>query len=137
MKKLLFAVLMSAGLAALSTPFEATAQDSLELAGDADRGERVFRQCRSCHGFDPNRRLQGPHLVGVFGREAGTVEGFRYSRAMRDSGIVWTEESLTAYMTDPRGYLPGTTMVQRIRNPDDMPDLLAYMLRESAAAEAP
>lgn len=134
MKKLLCAGLLSAGLAALAMP--AAAQDGLAIDGDADRGERVYRQCRSCHGFDPNRRLQGPHLVGIFGRQAGAVEGFRYSRAMRDSGIEWTEESLTAYLTDPRGYLPGTTMVQRIRNPDDMPDLLAYIMRESAAAEA-
>ena len=134
MKRLMW---VGAGLAALAMPATAPAQDDPVVVGDADRGEQVYRQCRSCHGFDPNRRLQGPHLVGLFGRPAGSVDGFRYSRAMRDSGIVWTEESLTAYLTDPRGYLPGTTMVQRIRDPDDMPDLLAYIAREGGTAEMP
>ena len=137
MKVLLHAVVLaSVWVAVPVVPTAADAEDTLTTVADADRGERAFRQCSSCHSFDPNRRMQGSHLVGLIGRTAGTVEGVRFSRAMRESGIVWTEETLTAYLVDPRGFLPGTTMVQRIRNADDIPDLLAYIIREGSAPEA-
>ncbi len=104
---------------------------------DPARGERAFRQCATCHSFDPARRLQGPHLAGVIGRPAGSVEGFRYSRAMTQAGIVWGEDQLTAYLTNPRRFLPGTSMILAIRNPADIPDLLAFLQQRADTSPAP
>lgn len=103
------------------------ASAATEVAGDPSAGERAFRQCAACHSVQPGQNRVGPHLFGVYGREAGSVERFRYSRAMRDSDIVWDETTLAAYLADPRNFLPGTSMVLRLRNPDDLPDLIAYL----------
>ena len=97
-----------------------------ELA--ASGGEVYQRRCSACHvaGAEDNR--VGPHLVRVFGRVAGSVEGFRYSSAMVESGIVWTEETLTAYLADPRGYIPRNRMAfAGMRDPDDIAALMAYL----------
>ncbi len=76
----------------------------------------------------------GPSLAGVFGRNAGTAEGFdRYSSAMKDSGVVWSEESLDAYLADPKGYIPGNKMAFRgLRDEEDREDLIAYLKQETA-----
>lgn len=99
-------------------------------AGDAGRGEQVFRQCAACHSFDPAERRPGPHLQGLFGRTAGTVEGFRYSDAMAGSGIVWDDATLSAYLLDPRGNLPGTRKPVGLRDEADIQDVLAYLRQE-------
>ncbi|MEL6688539.1 MAG: c-type cytochrome [Pseudomonadota bacterium] len=101
------------------------------LIGDPVAGERVFRQCVACHVFDPEVRKTGPHLQGVFGRTAGSVEGVRYSRAMEDSGIVWTPETMGPYLLNPRDVVPGTSMVIALRGADNLDDLLAYIAQES------
>lgn len=102
-------------------------------AQELDPGERVFRRaCAACHNFNPERRMPGPHLVGIIGRRAGSVEGARYSRALSQADFVWDDAALTAYLTSPRTFLPGTTMVERLRNPDDLPPLLAYLRRQGA-----
>ena len=112
-----------------------------EGAGDAARGEVVFRQCQSCHevGADAENRV-APHLNMVFGRAVGTVEGFRYSNALRNAGtdgLVWQDGTLDAFLTDPRGYLPGTRMSYRgLPDPQDRMDLLAYLHRFSGSDEA-
>ena len=108
------------GVAAVSAP--AGAQ-----TGDPAAGERIFRQCAACHTVEPDRHRAGPSLYGVFGQQAGAVEGFRYSRAMREADIVWDEETLTAYLADPNGFLPGTSMRIALRNAKDAPDLIAYL----------
>ncbi|WP_299396983.1 cytochrome c family protein [Pelagibius sp.] len=110
------------GAAAVSAP--AGAQTT---AGDAAAGELVFRQCAACHTVEPDRHRAGPSLYGVFGQQAGAVEGFRYSRAMREADVVWDEETLTAYLADPNGFLPGTSMRIALRNAEDAPDLIAYL----------
>ncbi len=121
--------LLAGGLAVLvATAGPARAQDP-------DAGERIFRRaCAACHSFDPQRRMPGPHLLGIFGRRAGSVEGARYSRALSRADIVWDEANLTAYITSPRTFLPGTTMVERLRNPDDVPVILDYLRRHAAPA---
>jgi cytochrome c len=86
----------AAGAAALAA---AGAALPLAAAADADlaAGERVFRsQCMGCHAIEEGRNRAGPTLHGLFGREAGTLEGFDYSDAMREAGIVWSEETLDA-----------------------------------------
>jgi cytochrome c len=96
--------------------------------GDPEAGERVFRQCQACHVVDAEQNRVGPHLVGIFGREAGAVEGFNYSDAMAGSGIVWDEETIAAYLADPRGYIPGNRMAfAGLRQDQQIQDVIAYM----------
>ncbi len=96
--------------------------------GDPAAGERVFRQCQACHVIDAEQNRVGPHLVGIFGRPAGAVAGFNYSPAMANSGIVWDEETIAAYLADPRGYISGNRMAfAGLRNPEQIADVIAYM----------
>ncbi len=127
--------LADAGDAALNAASDA-ASDAAggfgALVGDATKGKRLYIQCQSCHTLIEGRNLVGPSLYKIVGREAGTVEGFRYSDANANSGVVWTEDALFAFMEDPRGYMPGTRMIfPGVRKPQDRADIIAY-LQESA-----
>ena len=74
-------------------------------------GQILFEhRCRSCHADDPSLKSYGPSLVGVIGRKAGSVEGFTYSDTLKSSGLVWTAESLRAWMANNTGIMPGTRM---------------------------
>lgn len=74
-------------------------------------GEKVFKKCKSCHAVGEGaRNKSGPHLNGVVGRAIGGVDGFRYSRTMGEMGGVWTDETLAAFLADPRGTVKGTKM---------------------------
>lgn len=96
--------------------------------GDAAKGKKVFNKCRTCHNADVEKNKIGPHLVGLFGRQAGAVEDFRYSDAMKGSGVVWDEETLEDYLEDPKGYIPGNKMAfAGITKESDLEDLLAYL----------
>jgi cytochrome c len=101
---------------------------------DLDAGRRQFRRCSSCHTLaegGPNR--VGPNLHGLFDRSTGEVDGFNYSSALRDAGIDWSPEHLDAWLSDPRGYIPGNRMsFVGIRDADDRRDLIAYLLVETA-----
>lgn len=91
-------------------------------------GREVFRRCVACHVATAPENKVGPHLVGLLGRPAGAVEDFRYSQAMREADLVWTEETLSAYLRDPRGYIPGNRMAfAGIRQQDDLDALIAYL----------
>lgn len=98
-------------------------------AADAVAGEKVFARCKICHSVQAGAPSPvGPNLHGVFGRKAGTVEGFNYSEAMKNSGIVWDDETLTKYLRDPRGSMPGNKMAfPGLKNDDEMANLLAYL----------
>ena len=103
-----------------------------ELASaDASRGEVLGLACAACHRFRAEEgTLIGPHLQGVFGRKAASVEGFAYSSALRDSGLVWTPRSLEAWLANPAGFVEGTTMAfTGYRSVQDRRDLIAYLLR--------
>jgi cytochrome c len=96
-------------------------------AQDAAHGETVFKVCAACHAKDQTNRT-GPGLQGVVGRTAGTVPGFRFSRAMKQSGIVWDETSLDAYLAAPQKAVPGNTMPYAgMKNDQDRADLIAYL----------
>ncbi|MEO0981264.1 MAG: cytochrome c family protein [Pseudomonadota bacterium] len=98
------------------------------LVGDAAAGRRVFTQCMSCHAVEEGRNMAGPSLYGIVGRPAGTIEGFRYSPANRDSGIVWTERTMFEYLENPQRYIRGTIMAfPGLRNPQDRADVIAYL----------
>lgn len=93
-----------AALLAMAAP--AQAEDAMVAAGKLFFGQR----CQICHNPEADKQTYGPPLAGVVGRKAGTVAGFGYSDALKNSGIVWTEASLKAWMEDNDGMLPGTRM---------------------------
>ena len=80
-------------------------------SGDRTAGEQVFRKCQACHSLEPARRTVGPHLKGVIGRTAGTVEGYDYSVAMKRSGVVWSPDVLDKFLTSPSHFVHGTKMI--------------------------
>ncbi len=97
-------------------------------AGDAAKGAKVFNKCKACHNADKPANKIGPSLQGVFGRTAGTAEGYKYSDAMKASGIVWSPETLGEYLKDPKAMVPGTKMTfVGLKKDDDIEDLLAYL----------
>lgn len=98
-------------------------------AGDAAAGKKVFKKCKACHVVEKEQNRTGPHLVNLFGRTAGTVEGYKkYSKAMKNSGIVWDEVTLDAYLTAPKKYLKGTRMAfAGLKKEADRADVIAYL----------
>jgi cytochrome c len=91
-------------------------------------GERLFLQrCGACHAIDPARRTLGPHLAGVVGRAAGTIEGARYSAALRESGIVWDGATLDTFLAAPRRAVPGTTMTVSVPDAAQRAAIIAYL----------
>lgn len=98
------------------------------VAQDAASGERLFRQrCAACHSTDAGRNLMGPHLVGVVGRDIAGVEGARYSPGLRSLEGVWAPEQLDAFLANPRGTAPGTTMTISVSNEAQRTDLIAFL----------
>lgn len=101
--------------------------------GDPARGERVFNRCKSCHELTRERNRNGPHLIGLFGRVSGAVDGFRYSEPMKEAAIVWSNETLDSYLENPRSYMPGTRMTfAGLRNDQDRHDVIAYLRQATA-----
>jgi cytochrome c len=98
-------------------------------AQDAAAGEKVFAQCRACHQVGPTaRNLVGPKLNGLFGRKAGTIEGYNYTDANKNSGIVWDEATFAEYIKNPREKIPGTKMVYAgLKDEQRIKDLIAYL----------
>jgi cytochrome c len=102
------------------------------LTGDATAGQRIFGQCRTCHVVDPGVNRVGPSLHGIVGRTAGTVTGFNYSTANKNSGVTWTEDVLFTYLENPRGFMPGTKMAfAGLRDPQQRADVIAYLKQQS------
>lgn len=97
-------------------------------AEDAAAGEAQFkRQCAACHRLGPGRAM-GPNLQGVFGRPAGSVEGYRYSAAMKGLGQDWTVETLTRFLKRPRAMVPGTAMpFAGIQSDEQVSDIVAFL----------
>jgi cytochrome c len=98
-------------------------------ADPIEDGADVFRKCRACHQVGDNaKNVVGPKLNGLFGRKAGTVEGFSYSDANRNSGVVWDEKSFANYIKDPKAAMPGNKMAfAGIKDEDDIRNLIAYL----------
>ena len=106
---------------ALAAAAPATAQD---IAA----GKRSFAKCRACHSLEAGKNVIGPSLHGLFGRKAGSVDGFSYTKANEESGIVWDDESLFAYLENPAKAIPGTKMVfPGIKSEKERRDLIAYL----------
>lgn len=98
------------------------------LTGDATAGKQVFAQCRTCHVTDPGINRTGPSLAAIIGREAGTVDGYKYSPANADSGITWTEEQMYVYLENPQKIIPKTKMIfAGIPDAQKRADVIAYL----------
>lgn len=107
-------------------PADAVDIEAVMAEADASSGEGVFRKCAACHKLDGTDGV-GPHLNGVVGREAGSVEGFAYSDAMAGHGP-WTPEALFTFLEDPRTALPGTKMAfAGLSKEQDRADVIAYL----------
>ena len=106
---------------------------SSAMAGDAALGEKVFKKCKACHVVDKEKHKTGPHLVNVIGRTAGTAEGYKkYSKAMKNSGIVWDDETLDGYLEKPKKYLKGTRMAfAGLKKEKDRANVIAYLKQYS------
>lgn len=101
-------------------------------AGDVDAGKRVWNKCRTCHTLEEGGRNKiGPNLFGIFGKEAGQNPEFRYSKAMAESGMVWSDENMAKYLKAPGRTIRGTKMAfAGLRKDKEIEDLLAYMKAE-------
>jgi cytochrome c len=96
--------------------------------GDAGRGEARFQECAACHKLEAGANEVGPSLHGVFMRKAGELADFRYSPAMKRSGIIWTAETLDKYIADPQALIPANRMPYAgMATADDRADLIAYL----------
>jgi len=98
-------------------------------AQDAATGADVFKsRCAICHSVAEGRNMVGPSLFGVVGRPAGTIPGYRYSAAMRNSGLTWDAATLDSYLTNPALVVPQTTMTYGgLSDARTRADLIAYL----------
>lgn len=120
MKKLLIACLAFAAFSV--TP---------ALAEDAAAGKKVFKKCSACHTADKAKNKIGPHLINIVDRAAGSIEDFKYSKAMiakAEEGLIWTEENISEYLKKPRAMIKGTKMsFAGIKKEKDIANVIAYL----------
>ena len=117
MRKLVLAVAMIAAM-----PVAAS-------AGDAEAGKAVFGKCKACHQIgETAKNAVGPVLNGLIGRKTGTVEGYSYSDANKDSGLTWDEATFKEYIRNPKAKIPGTKMVfAGLQKDEDVDNILAFL----------
>jgi len=94
-------------------------------AGDPDRGEAIYQACTDCHSLDQND--VGPRHRGVYGRKAGSLPDYPYSDGLKSAKIVWTEETLDKWLTDPQALVPGAKMFFHLDGAQDRADVIAYL----------
>jgi len=96
--------------------------------GDPKHGQKLFEECHACHALERGVQGVGPSLHGVFGRRAGELDDFRYSPALKRSGITWTPKTLDAYIADPQKAVPANRMPYAgMPEARDRVDLILYM----------
>jgi cytochrome c len=107
------------------------------VAQDIENGADVFKKCRACHQVGPDaKNAVGPMLNGLFGRKAGTIEGFTYSDANKNSGITWDDATFANYIKDPRAAMPGNKMAfAGLKDPEDIKDLTAFLKQYDATGK--
>jgi cytochrome c len=104
------------------------------LAQDLENGAEVFKKCRACHQVGEGaKNAVGPLLNGLFGRKAGSIEGFAYSDANKASGVTWDEPTFAKYIQDPRAFMPGNKMAfAGVKDAEDVKDLTAFLKQYDA-----
>jgi len=107
---------------------------SAAIAQDVAAGEKSFNKCRACHQVgETAKNTVGPALNGLFGRKSGSVEGYNYSDANKNSGITWDEATFAEYIKDPKAKIPGTKMAfAGIKKDDEIKDLTAFLTQFGA-----
>ncbi len=117
-----------AGLISALVPFAAFAE------GDIEDGEKVFKKCKACHMVGPDAKNRvGPMLNGVVGRASAQVDGYKYSKAMKAAELTWDEETLSAYLANPRKAVKGTKMAfAGLKKDDDRENIIAYLAQFDA-----
>ena len=106
-------------------------------AQDLAAGENSFKKCLPCHAVGEGAKNKvGPLLNGLEGRKSGTIEGYSYSEANKNSGITWSQETFLDYIKDPRAKIPGTKMIfPGIKNEKEATDLWAYLASFDASGK--
>jgi cytochrome c len=120
-------------LAALGT----LAASQAASAQDAAAGEKVFLKCKACHQIGEGaKNAVGPVLNGVVGRHSGSVEGYSYSEANKNSGLTWDEATLKEYLKNPKAKVPGTKMIfPGLPNEADIDNVIAYLKQFDASGK--
>jgi cytochrome c len=103
-------------------------------AQDAAAGEKVFAVCRACHQIgETAKNGVGPILNGIIGRKSGSIAGYSYSAANKDSGITWDEATFREYIKDPKAKIPGTKMIYAgLKDEQKISDLIAFLKQYDA-----
>ncbi|WP_373990722.1 cytochrome c family protein [Duganella sp. BuS-21] len=119
MRVTIFLILLAASQAA----------SAAKLVGDVKSGQALFRRCASCHAVGPYASAgYGPQLTGIVGRRAASTKDYKYSEAMKKSGLTWDEKTLAAYLRAPHDVVPGTSMrFWGIQDEQQVADLLSYL----------
>jgi cytochrome c2 len=101
--------------------------------GNPSRGRVLFKQCQGCHSVRAGQHNSfGPNLHRVIGRQAGSLEDYPYSEALKNAGFAWTPERLDAYIADPQAYIPGVRMtLAPIADAQARADIIAYIIAAS------
>jgi cytochrome c len=109
-----------------------TAAGAARASGDAARGEKLYEDCAACHSIERGVKGVGPTLYGIFGRKAGELDDYRYSPALKRSGIIWTEGTLDTFIADSQATVPANRMPYAgMPNAADRDDLIAYLQKAS------
>jgi cytochrome c len=126
------AKLSQADVQALSSLGQSSSSSEAALGGPGDpvRGKAVFqKRCTGCHAMDVDR--EGPRLSGVYGRKAGSIAGFSYSKGLNNSGITWTDATLEKWLSDPDLMIPDNNMSFSVPRAEERRDLIAYLRQQS------
>jgi cytochrome c len=119
---------VSRGVAAAAFAMLLAATCVARADGDAVRGEKRFDECATCHSLKDGVNGVGPSLHAVFGRKAGSLDDFRYSPAMKRSGLTWTPQALATFVADPQKAVPNNRMpFAGMPDAADRDDLIAYL----------
>lgn len=100
-------------------------------SGDVRHGEKLFAHCQACHSLRPSINKLGPSLFGIVDRPSAAVDGYQYSKAMKDADVIWSEQSLKSFLASPRKFIPGSKMSFSIRKQEDLDDLVAFLRAQS------
>ena len=115
-------------------PTSITNLERIMTVGDIERGRKLYIQCRACHSLKPNETNRiGPSLYGIINQQAGSIEGYEYSEALKQSNVYWNLDNLDQWIEKPYEMIPGNKMVfSGMRKKQDRNDLIAYIIDQTA-----